>query len=346
MFNSRRDFLKKSSYLSTFLLLGGFREDSQPAQILAPLNPTSLHSFTLQLDWKYNVQFAGVLLADYYQLYQKEGLKIKIEPWDFSVDVLDVVVENPTILGCAEQDVILAAQAAGKPIKAIATMFQTSPLGLMSMPSNNITSLHDLVGRKVGIHGDTQKVMDLVMGYSKLPPNEIEVIDISYDEKYDQLLTGEVDAIQCYLVDEPIGFAYQTGIEPTVIRLSDYGYDAYVQTIFAHSSLLETQREQVQAFLKATFQGWKIALENIPKAAQIVVKNYVNPKSKYNNLDYQTQSLKLIANYITSGKSLDQPLGLISPERWQSMTQRFVEYNIIKTAPNLSDSIDLSLWSV
>jgi len=346
VFNSRRDFLKKSSYLSTLLLLGGFGEDSQPAQVLETLNPTSLHSFTLQLDWKYNVQFAGVLLADYYQLYQKEGLKINIQPWDFGLDILDVVAENPTVLGCAEQDVILAAQAAGKPIKAIATMFQTSPLGLMSMPGNNITSLHDLVGRKVGIHGDTQKVMDLVMGFSQLSSDEIEVIDISYDEKYDKLLTGEVDAIQCYLVDEPIGFAYQTGIEPTVIRLSDYGYDAYVQTIFAHSFLLETQPEQVKAFLKATFQGWKIALDNIPRAAKIVVENYVNPKSKYNNLDYQTQSLKLISNYITSGESLDQPLGLISPERWQSMTKRLVQYNIIKNAPNLSDSIDLSLWSV
>jgi ABC-type nitrate/sulfonate/bicarbonate transport system substrate-binding protein len=188
--------------------------------------------------------------------------------------------------------------------------------------------------------------MDLVMGYSQLSSDEIEVVNISLDEKYDKLLTGEVDAVQCYLVDEPIGFAYQTGIEPNVIRLSDYGYDAYVQTIFAHNSLLEMQREQVQAFLKATFQGWKLALENIPEAAKIVVENYVNPKSKYNNLDYQTQSLELISEYITQGESLDQPLGLISPERWQSMSERLLQYNIIKNVPKLSDSVDLTLWSV
>jgi ABC-type nitrate/sulfonate/bicarbonate transport system substrate-binding protein len=206
--------------------------------------------------------------------------------------------------------------------------------------------LHDLVGKKVGVHADTQKVMDLVMGYSQLSSDEIEVVNISLDEKYDKLLTGEVDAVQCYLVDEPIGFAYQTGIEPNVIRLSDYGYDAYVQTIFAHNSLLEMQREQVQAFLKATFQGWKLALENIPEAAKIVVENYVNPKSKYNNLDYQTQSLELISEYITQGESLDQPLGLISPERWQSMSERLLQYNIIKNVPKLSDSVDLTLWSV
>ncbi|MEB3279033.1 MAG: ABC transporter substrate-binding protein [Lyngbya sp.] len=343
---SRRYFVKTSSFFSLFWMLGAFGEGSQAVEVLETLNQTSLDSLTLQLDWKYNVQFAGVLLADYYQLYRKQGLKIDIQPWDFGVDVLEIVAENPTILGCAEQDVILAAQAAGKPIKAVATMFQTSPLGLMSMPDNNIASLQDLVGKKVGVHGDTQKVMDLVMGYSKLPPDDIEVVDISYDEKYDKLLTGEVDAVQCYLVDEPIGFAYQTGIEPTVIRLSDYGYDAYVQTIFAHNSLLETQREQVKAFLKATFQGWKLALENIPKAAEIVVENYVNPKSKYNNLDYQTQSLELISEYITLGESLDEPLGLISTERWRTMSERLVKYNIIKTAPTLSDSIDLTLWSV
>ncbi|MFY7805726.1 MAG: ABC transporter substrate-binding protein [Limnoraphis robusta] len=342
MLISRRNFLQKSSFFSTFWLLGDFGKRPQPDQLFRP----SLTELTLQLDWKYNVQFAGVLLADYYQLYTREGLKINIQPWDFGVNLLDIVAENPTIIGCAEQDVILAAQATGKPIKAVATMFQTSPLGLMSMPDNNIASLHDLVGKKVGVHADTQKVMDLVMGYSKLPPDEIEVVNISLDEKYDKLLTGEVDAVQCYLVDEPIGFAYQTGIEPNVIRLSDYGYDAYVQTIFAHNSLLEMQREQVQAFLKATFQGWKLALENIPEAAKIVVENYVNPKSKYNNLDYQTQSLELISEYITQGESLDQPLGLISPERWQSMSERLLQYNIIKNVPKLSDSVDLTLWSV
>jgi ABC-type nitrate/sulfonate/bicarbonate transport system substrate-binding protein len=339
---SRRNFLQKSSFLSTFWLLGDFGKRPQPDQLFRP----SSTELTLQLDWKYNVQFAGVLLADYYQLYTREGLKINIQPWDFGVNLLDIVAENPTIMGCAEQDVILAAQATGKPIKAVATMFQTSPLGLMSMPDNNIASLHDLVGKKVGVHADTQKVMDLVMGYSQLSSDEIEVVNISLDEKYDKLLTGEVDAVQCYLVDEPIGFAYQTGIEPNVIRLSDYGYDAYVQTIFAHNSLLEMQREQVQAFLKATFQGWKLALENIPEAAKIVVENYVNPKSKYNNLDYQTQSLELISEYITQGESLDQPLGLISPERWQSMSERLLQYNIIKNVPKLSDSVDLTLWSV
>ncbi len=339
---SRRNFLKKSSCFGGFLLLGDLEKVDQSNGLLNP----PLAKLSLQLDWKHNVQFAGVLLADYYQFYTLQGIQLKIKPWDFGVDVLDIVAKNPTILGCAEQDVILAAQAAGKPIKAVATMFQTSPLGLMSMPDHNIASLQDLIGKKVGVHADTQKVMDLVMGYSKLSSKEIEVVNISYDEKFDKLLTGEVDAVQCYLVDEPIGFASQTGIQPTVIRLSDYGYDAYVQTIFAHHSLLETQREQVKAFLKATFQGWQLALDNIPKAAKIVVENYVNPKSKYNNLDYQIQSLELISEYITLGERLNQPLGLISAERWQSMAERLVQFNIIKSAPTLSDSVDLTLWSV
>ena len=72
----------------------------------------------------------------------------------------------------------------------------------------------------------------------------------------------------------------------------------------------------------------------------------MNPKSKYNNLDYQTRSLELISEYITLGESLDKPLGLISSERWRTMSERLLKYNIIKTAPNLSDSIDLTVWSV
>ncbi len=300
---------------------------------------------TMQLDWQYNVQFAGLLLADYYKLYQQHGLKVEIKPWESEINLFKAVTENPLTLGCAEQDAILTAQIQGYPVKAIATMFQASPMGLMSLPEKNIQTLYDLVGQKVGMHGDTKKVMEWVMNSSGLSPEDIELVPVSFTEKYDRLQSGELAAVQCYVVDEPIGFTYKTQIKPTILKFSDYGYEPYVQVIFANKLLLEKDSQRVNQFLKASFQGWKLALNDIKNSAKIVVENYIKPDSKYHHLEYQTQSLQLIADYIQLEGNPDK-MGLISPQRWQTMSEKLAQYGMIESVPDLSDSLDSQLWSI
>lgn len=334
---SRRDFVKYCGGLGLGIL-------ANPATSILDIIPTSTPHLTMQLDWKYNVQFAGLLLADYYKLYQQRGLKVEILPVN-SQNVFEQIAQNPLILGCGEQDIILAAQVQGYPVKAIATMFQTSPLGLMSIPQNNIHSLNDLVGQKVGIHGDVKKIMELVINTNGLSPQDIQIVPISYQDKYERLQSGELAAVQCYSVDEPIGFSYKTGIQPNILKFSDYGYDAYVQVIFAHQRLLDHHSEWVNQFLKASFAGWKLALYNINQTARIVVDVYIKPDSKYHNLEYQTQSLKLIADYITHGINPEQ-IGTISASRWQKMSEKLAKYGIIEQVPTLTDSLDSNLWLV
>ena len=298
---------------------------------------------TMQLDWKFNVQFAGLLMADHIGLYQDRGLEVVLKPWESGLVVPDEVAANPMVIGCAEQNLILAAQANGAPIRAVASMFQSSPLALMTLPESNIHTLTDLVGKKVGVHVDGLKVMELVLGVSNLAPGDIEVIEIPYENKNDLLTSGEFAAIQCYAVDEPVGFKAVSGIEPVILNLSDYGYEAYAQVIFAHADLLESEPDAVKQFLSATFLGWQKVLEDIPAGAQVVVDHYVEPDSKYNDINYQIDSLKLVADYMLMNIEAEA-LGTIDVERWMIMAQRFADYNIIDAAPDAETSYAPGFW--
>ncbi|MBD1918326.1 ABC transporter substrate-binding protein, partial [Phormidium sp. FACHB-77] len=235
----RRQLIKYAGMLGLGVgasnLLPGF---SAPSRAALPL--------TMQLDWKFNVQFAGLLMADHLGLYQDSGLAISLKPWESGMVVPDEVAENPMVIGCAEQNLILSAQANGAPIRAVASMFQASPLALMSLPESEISTLADLVGKKVGVHVDGLQVMELVQGVSNLAPGDIEVVEIPYENKNDLLMSGEFAAIQCYAVDEPIGFKAASGIEPAILNLSDYGYEAYAQVIFAHADLLTSEPDVVK----------------------------------------------------------------------------------------------------
>ena len=334
MLMKRRSFLKYSSFAAASGIGLAIVPHSQAAEL----------SMTMQLDWKFNVQFAGLLMADHLGLYRKKGLNVVINPWKDDMVVPDEVVANPMMVGCSEQNLILEAQAKGAPLKAIATMMQASPYALMAMPQSGITKLSDLVGKKVGVHVDGLKIMELVKGVSGLQPNDIEVVEIEYDNKADRLISSEFAAIQCYAVDEPIPFAKKIGQQPTLLALDEYGYKAYAQVFFATNDLLMQHPKMVKRFLQASFEGWKRAIADIPGAAKVVAEKYAEPGSKYTDVAYQQQSLELVSQYILKGITLAE-IGKIVPEQWQKTTDLMAQYGIIETNPDTRSSLDLNFWA-
>jgi NitT/TauT family transport system substrate-binding protein len=312
--------------------------------MIAPHSQAAELSMTMQLDWKFNVQFAGLLMADHLGLYQKRGLNVVIQPWKDDMVVPDEVAANPMMIGCSEQNLILDAQAKGVPLKAVATMMQASPYALMAMPDSGITKLSDLKGKKVGVHVDGLKVMELVKGVSGLQPDDIEVIEIEYDNKADRLASGEFAAIQCYAVDEPIPFAKKIGQQPTLLALDEYGYKAYAQVFFATNELLTQHPRMVKRFLRASFEGWKRVIADIPNAAQVVAEKYAESGSKYTDVAYQQQSLELVSQYILKGITIAE-IGKIVPEQWQKTADLMAQYGIIETKPDVQASLDLGFWA-
>jgi hypothetical protein len=94
--------------------------------------------------------------------------------------------------------------------------------------------------------------------------------------------------------------------------------------------------------LQATFDGWSLALADIPAAAQIVT-NSVVPDSPYGNVEYQTQSLEQVARYMLSGIE-PAALGTIEGDRWMQMAQQFAKYGIIERVPDLEKSLATGFW--
>ncbi|HEY9700459.1 MAG TPA: ABC transporter substrate-binding protein [Trichocoleus sp.] len=336
---NRRSLLQYSGLFGTAALatgLGLFKSSPSRAADIMPI--------TMQLDWKYNVQFAGLLLADHLGLYKEKGLEVAIKPWESDMIVPDEVAAKPMMIGCSEQNLILEAQAKGVPLKAIATMFQASPYALMTMPDSGISSLNDLVGKQVGIHADGVKVMELVKGVNGIQPNDIEVIEIPYENKVERLISGELAAVQCYAVDEPIAFEQKVGQAPILLPMDQYGYKAYAQVFFTTDALLQQHPEQVKAFLAASFAGWQSALADVPGTAKLIAEKYAEPGSKYTDVDYQQKSLELVKEYILRGIPETQ-LGTISTEQWQKTTDLMAQYGIIDANPTVQASLDLTFWS-
>ena len=116
----------------------------------------NLTDMVFQLDWLFNAGFAGVFMADYFGYFRDVGVSLTIKPWEDGINGIIDVAEGRADFACAEQNHIIAAQAEGAAVKAVATMFQASPYGLMAPPfgkgSNiKLTSLEALIGEDIGV---------------------------------------------------------------------------------------------------------------------------------------------------------------------------------------------------
>ena len=300
----------------------------------------SSQSLTMQLDWRLNAQFAGLCVAQARGEYRRRGLRVTLRAAPPDMDVIETVVSQPQTVGCAEESLILDAQAKGVEVVAIAAMLQNSPLGLMSLPQSPISQLEQLSGKRVGVHSDGLKALQLVLQKQRFPSDQIDIIQIPYSNKYQRLLDGELDAVQCYALDEPLDFARRLGQAPTVLTFKDYGFEAYSQVIFAPSELLAANPQAIRQFLAATFAGWRWATRHPAKTAQLLVRKYVEPD--YRDIEYQTQSLIRIADYV---QAEPRPIGVIDPERWQRSAQQLAQAGLIQATPAMDASIDLHFWS-
>ncbi|KAG7359692.1 NMT1/THI5 like domain containing protein [Nitzschia inconspicua] len=302
-----------------------------------------LVNMSFQLDWRFNAQFAGIFMADASGNMTKAGVNLEIRPWEDGINAIDEVAEGRADFACAEQNLIIAAQAAGSPVKAVATMFQFSPYGLMAPPDGavELTSLEALEGFSVGVHVDGIKVMELVKGVNGLA--DINVTEIPYADKWDRVVRGEMAAVQCYVIDEPIGVHTNYGVQPMVLRLSDHGLLSTAQTIVVSEETLESRGDLVTKVLGAIFQGWIVALADKPTAAAIIVNDYVPDDSVYKDIAYQTATLELLEPYVlVEGR----PIGVIDPEVWANAAELMLEYGIVNSLPDdLSSTLAIEYYN-
>ena len=67
-----------------------------------------LTPMSFQLDWRFNTQFAGVFLADYYGYFADKGVEMEIRPWDNGINAVMDVANGVADFACAEQNNVLA----------------------------------------------------------------------------------------------------------------------------------------------------------------------------------------------------------------------------------------------
>ena len=309
-----------------FLLLGQWI----PGPALAAAAPEA-EKVTVQLKWLHSFQFAGYYAAREKGYYADEGLDVTLLERIPGTEITARVLDGHAQYGVHDSGLLLD-RLNGKPVVAIAGIFQHNPLVFLTLRSSGIVSPYEMVGKRVMM--DSNNNAPLLAMFAGADIGQDRYTWLRHSFNYEDLVTGKVDVVSAYITNEPF-LLTQKGIAFNVINPLNYGVDIPGDLMFTTEGEIAGHPERVEKMRRATLKGWAYALDHPDEVARMIRQKYVSriaPVSK-EHLDYEAREM--------AGLILPQliPLGSIDDKRFANLLQIYQRLGLAKKDASLDGFI-------
>jgi diguanylate cyclase (GGDEF)-like protein/hemerythrin-like metal-binding protein/PAS domain S-box-containing protein len=278
---------------------------------------SALESVSLQLKWFHQFQFAGYYAAVAQGYYRDVGLDVHIVEGFPGIDTVAQVVTNRAQYGVGNSDLLLARQA-GKPVVVLGAIFQHSPYVLLARSNTGISSIHDLVGKRVMLESHASE-LQAYLSREGVMRNSIHWLPPSF--AMEDLMFGRVDAISAYVTDEPF-LLEKSGIPYQIFSARAAGIDFYGDNLFTSEVELLQHPDRVRAFRAASLRGWKYAMHHQEEVIDLILLQYGTRRGR-DYLRYEAHQME----------ALVQPdlieVGTMYPGRWQHIADVYASLGLM-----------------
>lgn len=283
----------------------------------------------IQLRWHHQFQFAGYYAALEQGFYQQEGLEVRLRAGDPAHQPVPEVLSGRAQYAVGNSE-ILYQRLQGKPLVALAAIFQHSPSVLITLQRSGISSAHELIGKKVMLMNVVEDADFMTMLFNEgISYSQLDVIPSSY--QLDDLISGKVAAFNAYTTNEPY-FLKQNNIAFNIIDPASYRIDFYSDILFTTETELNDHPQRVKALRSATLKGWRYAMDHPEEIIDLLINKYQVDKSR-GHLQFEANEIrKLMFPDLVE-------IGHMNPERWQHMADTFVKAGLAEEGYSLDGFI-------
>ncbi|MDF1875909.1 ABC transporter substrate-binding protein [Sulfurimonas sp. SAG-AH-194-I05] len=262
-------------------------------------------ALSVQLLWKHQFEFAGFYIAKEKGFYQEEGLEVSLKEFDFSVNIVDDVLQGKSDIGIGRSSLILDILN-GKEIILLNALYQSSPYVLISKQRKDLKNLQDFKNKKIMLSDDLESLaaISAMMKVNDIKREHYKEIQHSFN--IESIIDDSTDLMTGYLSNEPF-YLKEKNIEFTVFDPADYGFDFYADIIFTSKMYKENNKEKIEKFQRATLKGWDYAFSHIEETIQLILEKYNTQNKSSDAFIYEAKILKELA-YANNNKlgSIDQ----------------------------------------
>ena len=265
----------------------------------------------------------AVYLAQQEKLFEKEGLKVEIEPVQQSTKAIPALVKGDVhVIAGANYVSFLQANEQGTldlSVLAEAASMTSHMMDALVMPDSDIKTAKDLEGKKVAVNilNNIQSLtLDAILKANNADPSKVEYVQVPVPQMATALEQGQVDAIHTV---EPFTSATEKNLGAHVAV--DGGAEPVTNTPIA--GYVSTQKfakenpKTAAAFQRAMFAAQKIASEDRKKVEDIL--------PTYTKIDAKVASVITLPGYPTS----------LNTTRMQKVVDLMDSAKLLKEKPDL-----------
>ena len=307
----------------------------------AKFSGRAANELNLRLEWFVQAQFAGYIVADRLGYYADEGLKVNIRPAGPDLKPMTTVAAGTDDIGVGVSNQVALARANDVPIKIIAQIFQDSANRYVLLAKNRVDNLMNLRGKKVGLWlGGDEAEFVAMLATAGMQMSDVQVVPQGFSVA--PFLNGD------YVLSEVTVYNELLEIDDTirgkdtlqVLSPADYKCAIVGDMLAATEKTIRDRHDQIVRFLRASFRGWKYAIENPEKAVDIVMA--ANPELKR---DEQVSQLRAILALITTKGVSTDDIGVMKTEDYDTTIRVLRQSGQLKAELHGQDLYDDSMWN-
>jgi NitT/TauT family transport system substrate-binding protein len=274
----------------------------------------------LALNWKPEPEFGGFYEAQQKGFYQKRGIELEILPGGVGTPVIQMVEGKKVEMGISNADEVILGRSRGAEVVSIFTVFQTSPMALLTHAERGFKELKD-VFENPGTVAAERGLPYIRFCEKKYGFKKVKIVP--FLGGISQFLSDKNLTQQGFIAAEPI-LARKQGSQPKTFLIADSGYNPYFTVVVVRNEFADKNPQLIKDFVAATQEGWKSYLQDPTEANKKMAA--LNP-----TMDPETfrEGAKAQASLIQNAETEKHGLGFQSKERWKVLADQLLELKVV-----------------
>lgn len=294
-----------------------------------------LQKITVEPKWINQAQYTGLFVADDRGLYRRNGLKVQIKEFGFETDTLADLLAGKTDMAFTTPEQMLLAVDQGAQLVAIAAFYQISPMSIVSLVGSGIETPADfkdkVLGNKAG-NVEENLLYGLMLKEVGLTEKDTTIKKVGLESReLDDLKMRTVDTIDLYRTDQ-LYFFKREKVKYNLIYPERFGVNSFTDILVVRKDWLNENAEAVKSFLRATIDGWRLAIADQESAIATTLK-YVTSEA-YKDFDYEMFILEQSTPLIRP--TSESNIGIMDVNKWNKLA------GALQKAGYLKNNIDVN----
>jgi len=243
---------------------------------------------TIQLNWKYQFEFAGFIIAKEKGYYKEAGLNVTLKELSKdSSNIVEWVNKKEGRYGVGSS-ALFAKIIEGNSLELLMPLYDRSPLVLTAVNLPSVKKLKDIKSQKV-IVGQLSLQEPAILAMLKSQDIPLNSLHFQFRNFYNNI---SKPAVYAFYISNEIYTLKKNKIPYKIFDPKDYGFNFYGDILFTSKKEATNHPDRVKKVINATKRGYIYAFNHIDETINIILKKYNTQHFSREKLEYEAHVLK------------------------------------------------------